>query len=644
MNANKPVEYNAGHFDVIVVGAGHAGCEAALAAARLGCHTALLTLNVGRVAAMPCNPSVGGPAKGHLVREIDALGGVMGQAADRTSLQARMLNTGKGPAVQALRVQADKAAYSREMRRLLFATPNLRLYQGMAERLLIAGGAAAGIVTRTGARFTAPNVVLTSGTYLRGRIIVGEALYAGGPDGEQTALTLADDLRAWGFKLGRFKTGTPPRLTRRSVDFTRWIPQTGDAARRAFSFLPQPSIFWGDDPRRQEMCWLGYTNERTHEIIRANLHRAPMYTGVVEGVGPRYCPSIEDKVVRFPARAAHQIFLEPEGYKSDELYAAGISTSLPEEIQVLLVRSVAGLEQAELLKPGYAIEYDYILPRQLTPAMAVKDCAGLFSAGQLNGTSGYEEAAAQGLLAGINAARRLRGTPPFIPGRADGYIGVLADDLVNKELLEPYRLLTARAEYRLLLRQDNADARLTPLGRQIGLVSEERWRVFQAKMERREAVLARWERQRFSPRDENMRAVLTAAGTALPAGGVSAAELIKRPEITAKEILALMPDLPDLPADELEEAATLIKYAGYISQQELALARAQKKERRLLPDDLNYAGITGLAHEARQRLQEVRPRNLGQAARVSGVTPADIAALLVYLERRRRQTETAKAD
>ncbi|MDR1605087.1 MAG: tRNA uridine-5-carboxymethylaminomethyl(34) synthesis enzyme MnmG [Gracilibacteraceae bacterium] len=631
------MEYDAGHYDVVVVGAGHAGCEAALAAARLGCRTALLTLNLERVASMPCNPSVGGPAKGHLVREIDALGGAMGLVADKTSLQARLLNTGKGPAVQALRVQSDKAAYSREMRRLLFAEPQLRLYQGMAERLLLAGGAAAGVVMRTGARFSAPNIILTSGTYLRGRIIVGEALYAGGPNGEQTALTLADDLRAWGFALGRFKTGTPPRLARQSVDFGRFVPQAGDRVRRSFSFLPQPSLFWGEDPGRQELCWLGYTNERTHEYIRANLHRAPLYTGVVEGIGPRYCPSIEDKVVRFAARSAHQLFLEPEGHESEDMYVAGLSTSLPEEVQTLMLRSIAGLERAVLLKPGYAIEYDYILPRQLTPAMALKDCAGLFSAGQINGTSGYEEAAAQGLLAGINAARRARGEAPFIPGRADGYIGVLADDIVNKELAEPYRLLTARAEYRLLLRQDNADERLTPHGREIGLVSEERWRVFQARMERRRMVLARWEERRFSPQDETLRAVLTAAGTTVPPGGASAAELARRPEITVAEMALLMPELQDIPADEMSEALTRVKYAGYIAQQETAVERMKKNERRALPEDLDYERVTGLAHEGRQRLREVRPRNLGQAARVSGVTPADITALLVHLERRRRR-------
>lgn len=630
------MEYFAGKYDVIVVGAGHAGCEAALAAARMGCETLLLTLNLDTIAHMPCNPSVGGPAKGHLVREIDALGGQMGIVADETSLQVRMLNTGKGPAVHALRIQSDKQAYQRRMRDVLLAQPRLTVIQGLVERLVVDQQQVAGVVTRTGARFEANNVVLTSGTYLRGRIIIGAAMYEGGPNGQMPAMTLSDSLKECGVELGRFKTGTPPRIHRRSVDFTKFSIQPGDAIPWRFSFMPTESQFWHNDPSQQVPCWLGYTTLQTHEVIRDNLYRAPLYSGEIEGIGPRYCPSIEDKVVRFAQREAHQIFLEPEGWESDELYVAGLSTSMPEEVQVDILQSIPGLEQVRMLRPGYAIEYDYVKPHQLSLSLEVRHLPGCFTAGQLNGTSGYEEAAAQGLIAGMNAALRAQGKEPFVLRRSEGYLGVLVDDLVTKGVKEPYRLLTSRAEYRLVLRQDNADLRLTERGRAAGLVDDERWQRFQAKREGLEHVQHIWKTTVFSPLREDVQNVLAEANSTPVRGGISAQDLIRRPEITLSHLIKLLPQLVDFDGEVLEEAEIETKYAGYIEKQYADIERFAKLEERQLPKQLDYHEIRGLSTEGRQRLIEVQPGNLGQASRITGVSPADISVLLVYLEQQRR--------
>lgn len=630
------LEYFAGKYDVIVVGAGHAGCEASLAAARLGCETLLLTLNLDTIAHMPCNPSLGGPAKGHLVREIDALGGQMGIVADETSLQVKMLNTGKGPAVHALRIQSDKQAYQNRMRDVLLEQDRLTVIQGLVERLVVDHNGITGIVTRTGARFESENVVLTSGTYLRGRIIIGASMYEGGPNGQMPAMNLSASLKEFGIELGRFKTGTPPRIHRQSVDYSKFRVQPGDDTPWRFSFLPTESQFWHKDPSKQVACWLGYTAIQTHEIIRENLYRAPLYSGKIEGIGPRYCPSIEDKVVRFASREAHQIFLEPEGWQSDELYVAGLSTSMPEEVQVQILKSIPGLEQVKMLRQGYAIEYDYVLPHQLSLGLEVRQLPGLFTAGQINGTSGYEEAAAQGLVAGINAARRAFGKDPFVLRRSDGYLGVLVDDLVTKGVKEPYRLLTSRAEYRLVLRQDNADLRLTEKGRAVGLVNEERWKRFQEKKENFEHILELWKSTVFSPLREELQHVMAEAKSTPTRRGISAQDLIRRPEISLTHLVRLLPELEDFDLEVLEEAEIETKYAGYIEKQWADIEKFSKLESRYLSNTLDYEMIRGLSTEGRQRLMEVKPLNLGQASRITGVSPADISVLLVYLEQQRR--------
>ncbi|OUM98844.1 MAG: tRNA uridine(34) 5-carboxymethylaminomethyl synthesis enzyme MnmG [Paenibacillaceae bacterium ZCTH02-B3] len=623
--------FHAGTYDVIVVGAGHAGCEAALASARLGCETLLLTINLDMVAYMPCNPSIGGPAKGHVVREIDALGGEMGRNIDKTFIQMRMLNTGKGPAVHALRAQADKALYQREMKKTLEKQPRLTLRQGLVEDLIVENGACVGVVTRTGAEYRAKAVVLTTGTYLRGKIIIGETAYESGPNNQLPAVKLSEALRRLGFEMVRFKTGTPPRVNGDTIDFSKMEIQPGDPKPKYFSYETEYMPHAED----QLPCWLTYTSEETHRIIRDNLHRAPMFSGMIEGVGARYCPSVEDKVVRFADKPRHQVFLEPEGRNTNEYYVQGLSTSMPEEVQYKIVRSVPGLENAELMRTGYAIEYDVILPVQLWPSLETKLVPGLFTAGQINGTSGYEEAAAQGLMAGINAARKVQGKDPVIIERSQGYIGVLIDDLVTKGTNEPYRLLTSRAEYRLLLRHDNADFRLTPLGYEIGLISEERYRKFLRKKERVERELARLKEIRIRP-EPAVQEKLAELGSAPLAGAVDGITLLRRPEISYAHIAAWSPPPEELTEEEIEQVEIRVKYEGYIEKQLQQVERMAKMERKRIPPDIDYASIHGLASEAKQKLAQVRPLSIGQAARISGVTPADISILLIHLEQRQR--------
>jgi tRNA uridine 5-carboxymethylaminomethyl modification enzyme len=618
--------YNAGQYDVIVIGAGHAGCESALASARMGCNTLLLTINLDMVAFMPCNPSVGGPAKGHVVREIDALGGEMGKNIDKTFIQMRMLNTGKGPAVHALRAQADKFLYQHMMKQTIEQTPLLTLRQGMVERLLIQDGQCNGCITKTGAQYFAKTIVLTTGTYLRGKVIMGEIMYESGPNNQQPSIKLSEHLRELGFQLVRFKTGTPPRVHKDSINFSKMEIQPGDDLPQYFSYENV------DSPKDPQLpCWLTYTSEATHEIINGNLHRAPMFSGAIEGTGPRYCPSIEDKIVRFADKPKHQLFLEPEGRNTSEYYVQGLSTSMPEDVQLSILRSIPGLEQVEMMRTGYAIEYDAIVPTQLWPSLETKLISGLFTAGQINGTSGYEEAAGQGIMAGINAARKAQGKDPIVLDRSQAYIGVLIDDLVTKGTNEPYRLLTSRAEYRLLLRHDNADLRLTDLGFTIGLISEERHAIFQKKKSLIEQELNRLVNTKLRP-ESYVQDVLLDAGSVLLANSLDIAAILRRPEITYSHIEKMSPSPFELTEEMKQQVEIQIKYSGYIEKQLQQVERLKKMEKKKIPTDLIYSDIHGLASEAKQKLTAIRPVSIGQASRIAGVTPADVSILLVYLE------------
>lgn len=620
--------FEAGTFDVIVVGAGHAGSEAALASARMGQKTLLLTINLDMVAFMPCNPSVGGPAKGVVVREIDALGGEMGRNIDKTYIQMRMLNTGKGPAVRALRAQADKFLYANETKHTIEREDNIILRQGIAEDLIIEDGVCLGIVTNTGAVYRSKSVILTAGTSSRGQIIIGELKYSSGPNNSQPSIKLSESLLRNGFELARFKTGTPPRVKASTIDYSVTEEQPGDEKANHFSYETPDSAYVKD----QLSCWLTYSNEKTHDIIKANLHRAPMFTGIVEGVGARYCPSIEDKIVRFSDKPRHQMFLEPEGRNTEEVYVQGLSTSMPEDVQLDMIRSVAGLEKAEMMRTGYAIEYDVVVPYQLRPSLETKIVENLFTAGQMNGTSGYEEAASQGLMAGINAALKNQGKEPFVMKRSEGYIGVMVDDLVTKGTMEPYRLLTSRAEYRLLLRHDNADFRLTEIGHEIGLVSDERYETFLAKKALVEDEIKRLMKTRLKPTAE-LQAFLVDVKDASPLkDGILAADFLRRPEMTYEEVVSFAPATIELPLAVKEQVEIQIKYEGYIQKAIEKVEKMKRMESKRIPERIDYEAINGLATEARQKLVKIQPETIAQASRISGVNPADISILMVYVE------------
>ncbi|EAC8032783.1 tRNA uridine-5-carboxymethylaminomethyl(34) synthesis enzyme MnmG [Listeria monocytogenes] len=625
--------YNAGTFDVIVVGAGHAGVEAGLASGRMGAKTLMLTINLDMVAFMPCNPSVGGPAKGVVVREIDALGGEMGRNTDKTYIQMRMLNTGKGPAVRALRAQADKWDYQHEMKHTIEKEENITLRQGLVDRLVIEDGVCKGVITNSGAIYYAKTVVITTGTFSRGEIIVGELRYSSGPNNQQPSVKLSEHLEELSFELRRFKTGTPPRVKSSTIDYSKTEEQPGDDHPRAFSFDTVEMLL------DQLPCWLTYTNETTHEIIQANLHRSPMFTATKKGTGARYCPSIEDKIVRFSDKPRHQIFLEPEGKNTEEVYVQGLSTSLPEEVQREMLRTIPGLENVEMMRVGYAIEYDAVMPDQLWPSLETKLVEGLFTAGQINGTSGYEEAAGQGLMAGINAARKVFAKEPVILGRDQAYIGVLIDDLVTKGTEEPYRLLTSRAEYRLLLRHDNADLRLTEIGHEIGLISDERYERFLAKQSAIEAEKERLQKTRIKPTAE-VQAMLKEIGSGELKDGILAADLLRRPEITYDKIAQIVSRETFVTDEIAEQVEIQIKYEGYIQKSNLQVEKMKRMEDKKIPENIDYDAISGLATEALEKLKKIEPLSIAQASRISGVNPADISILLVYIE----QGKIAKRD
>ena len=617
---------NKDEYDVAVIGAGHAGCEAALAAARLGFRTVVFTVSVDSIALMPCNPNIGGSSKGHLVREVDALGGEMGKVIDRTFIQSKMLNQSKGPAVHSLRAQADKADYSRAMRQVLEAQPGLDIRQMEVTDLLTEDGHITGVQTYSGAIYHCRAVVLCTGTYLKARCIYGDVSMHTGPNGLQSANYLTDSLKSLGIKMYRFKTGTPARIDRNSIDFSRMEEQKGDERVVPFSFTTDPEDVQID----QVSCWLTYTNETTHEIIRNNLDRSPLFSGAIEGTGPRYCPSIEDKVVKFPDKNRHQVFIEPEGIHTTEMYVGGMSSSLPEDVQYAMYRSVPGLENAKIVRNAYAIEYDCIDARQLKPTLEFKNIEGLFSGGQFNGSSGYEEAAAQGLIAGINAARKLQGEEGIVIDRSQGYIGVLIDDLVTKESHEPYRMMTSRAEYRLLLRQDNADLRLTGIGHEVGLIDEKRYQNLLKKEEQIAQEIDRVNHTNVGT-SEKVQQLLDSYGSTRLTSGTTLAELIRRPELSYDKLKEIDEDRPDLPWDVAEQVNINIKYEGYIKRQMKQVEQFKKLENRKIPENIDYNEIQSLRIEAKQKLSQIRPASIGQASRISGVSPADISVLLVYL-------------